>query len=361
MGAPLTAAPETPIIYYKDNRRSDARADQDRLSTSERRTHPVWCRRRCDTRHRVGAERGRDSRPRDRGRQRSHSERDRHGYDDFRRREPLGENGIANGRYTIIFPNGDGDYLAKFVALGYSPKQYELKRAADEDILVANATLGSAVNQLDAVHVPAPRDKANRNDVAPDIGGTEKTINTSSLTADQLGDLAAMAATIPGVNYVAGSNGDPSGFSVLGLTPDQNSSTLNGMNSSASTLPADAQMISTVTTSPYDVSRGGFAGAQQSTRLRSGSNFINQGFSLRAEAPSLQYATASARALGQEYTSLSLGGQTSGPISIDKAFYNFSYQLGQRSSDLASPLNTDSLGFTTAGLSPDSVSASSIS
>src|ERR1019366_3253348 len=44
-----------------------------------------------------------------------------------------------NGRYTITFPNGDGDYLVKFVALGYSPRQYELKRAADEDILVANA------------------------------------------------------------------------------------------------------------------------------------------------------------------------------------------------------------------------------
>jgi hypothetical protein len=260
-----------------------------------------------------------------------------------------------NGRFTITFPNGDGDYLVKFIALGYTPKQYELKRAADEDILVANATLGSVVNQLDAVHVTAPRDKANRGDVTPDIGGTEKTVNTSTLTADQLGDLAAMAASIPGVNYVAGANGDPSGFSVLGLTPDQNSSTLNGMNSGTSSLPADAQTISTVTTSPYDVSRGGFSGAQQGTRLRSGSNFINQGFSLTAEEPPLEFTTASARALGQEYTNLRLGGQTSGPISIDKAFYNFSYQIGQRSSDLATPLNTDSLGFVTAGLSPDSV------
>lgn len=260
-----------------------------------------------------------------------------------------------NGRFTITFPNGDGDYLVKFVALGYSPRQYELKRAADEDILVANATLGSATNVLDAVHVTAPRDKANRDDRTPDIGGTEKSINNSALTADQLGDLAAMAATIPGVNYVAGSNGDPSGFSVLGLTPDQNSSTLNGMNSGASNLPSDAQTISSVTTSPYDVSRGGFSGAQQATRLRSGSNFINQGFSLTTEEPPLQFTTASARALGQEYTNLRLGGQTSGPLSIDKAFYNFAYQIGQRSSDLFTPLNTDSLGFVTAGLSPDSV------
>jgi len=196
-----------------------------------------------------------------------------------------------NGRYTVVFPNGDGDYLVKFAAMGYSPKQYELKRAADEDILVANATLSSAANVLDAVKVTAPRDKSNRNDVQPDIGGTEKTIINSTLTADQLGDLAAMAASIPGINYVAGTNGDPSGFSVLGLTPDQNSSTLNGMNSGATSLPRDAQTISTVVVTPYDVSRGGFSGGQQSTRLRSGSNFINQGSSLLLEAPGLEFTT----------------------------------------------------------------------
>ncbi len=259
-----------------------------------------------------------------------------------------------NGRYTITFPNGDGDYLVKFVALGYAPKQYELKRAADEDILVADARMSTVANQLDAVHVTAPRDKTTRNDVQPDIGGTEKTINNSSLTADQLGDLAAMAASIPGVNYVAGANGDPSGFSVLGLTPDQNSTTLNGMNSNASNLPRDAQTTSSLTISPYDVARGGFSGANQNIRLRSGSNFINQSSSLVLEAPALEFTTSSARALGQEYSNLSLSGQTSGPLSIDKAFYNIAYQLGQRSSDLVSPLNTDSLGFTTAGISPDS-------
>src|SRR6185437_13972397 len=82
---------------------------------------------------------------------------------------------------------------------------------------------------------------------------------------------------------------------------------------------------------------------------------INQGFSLLGEAPALQFTTSAARALGQEYSNVSLGGQTSGPISIDKAFYNFSYQLGQRANDLATLLNTDSIGFVTAGIAPDSV------
>ncbi len=260
-----------------------------------------------------------------------------------------------NGRYTVVFPNGDGDYLVKFVALGYAPKQYELKRAADEDILIADARLSSAANVLDEVKITAPRDKATRGDVQPDISGTEKVVNNSVLSADQLGDLAAMAASIPGINYVAGANGDPSGFSVLGLTPDQNSSTLNGMSSNAGSLPRDAQTISTVTTSAYDVTRGGFSGGQQATRLRSGSNFINQTSSLLMQLPPLEFTTAAARSLGQEYTQLNLGGQTSGPISIDKAFYNFSYSLGQTSNPLASLLNGDSIGFVTAGIAPDSV------
>jgi hypothetical protein len=260
-----------------------------------------------------------------------------------------------NGRYTITFPNGDGDYLMTFVALGYSPRRYELKRAADEDILVANATLSNAANTLDAVHVTAPRDRASRNDVTPDIGGTEKAINLSTLTADQLGDLAAMASSLAGVTYVAGANGDPSGFSVLGLTPDQNSLTLNGMNSNAANLPRDAQVGVSLTISPYDVARGGFSGANQNILVRSGTNFINQGSSVVLEAPALQVTTASARALGQEYTNLSLSGQSSGPISIDKAFYNVAYQLGQRASPLATLLNADSIGFTAAGIATDSV------
>ena len=186
-----------------------------------------------------------------------------------------------NGRFTITFPNGDGDYIMKFIALGYAPREYELKRAADEDILVADAKLSTAANQLDAVKITAARDKAGRNDNnLPDIGGTEKALNNANLSADQLGNLAALAASVPGVNYVAGANGDPSGYSVLGLTPDQNSSTLNGMSSSASDLPRDAQMNSSLTISPYDVTRGGFSGGQQANRLASGSNFINQNLSL---------------------------------------------------------------------------------
>src|SRR5512147_2771315 len=46
-----------------------------------------------------------------------------------------------NGRFMVTFPGGDGDYFVSFQALGYAPRRYEIKRVADEDILVADARL----------------------------------------------------------------------------------------------------------------------------------------------------------------------------------------------------------------------------
>jgi hypothetical protein len=260
-----------------------------------------------------------------------------------------------NGRFTVTFPGGDGDYFVLFQVFGYAPKRFEVKRVADEDILVADAKLTPAAVQLDAVQVNARRDKVSRNEATQDVSGTERTIANSVLPPDQMGDLAAMAASLPGVQLVPGADGDPSGFSVLGLTPDQNSTTLNGMNFGGANLPRDAAVISSLVTTPYDVSRGGFSGAQFSLRTRPGSNFINRGMSLVLDAPQMQWTDRAARALGQEYTNLSLGGSLSGPLKYDKAFYNISYQLGRRSNDLHTLLNADPLALETTGIAPDSV------
>ncbi len=261
-----------------------------------------------------------------------------------------------NGRFTITFPGGDGDYLVGFAIIGYAPKRFEVKRTADQEILIANTTMLRTGARLDAVTVTAAREKPKRNDASPDISGTERTTNPAALPPDEMGNLAAMAASIPGVTLVPGADGDPSGFSVLGLTPDQNATTLNGMNFGQSNIPRDAGVSSSLVTNPYDVSRGGFSGGQFNLRTQSGSNFITRWMSLNVDAPQLQWTDAAARSLGQQYTNLSLGGRVSGPISFDKAFYNFSYQLGQRANDLRTLLNTDPLGLQTSGIASDSVS-----
>jgi carboxypeptidase family protein len=260
-----------------------------------------------------------------------------------------------NGRFTVTFPNGEGDYMVSFAALGFAVKRFEVKRTADEEILIADAKLSRAAVNLEAMKVTAPREKVSRNDVQPDISGTERPVSNAALPPADMGDLAAMAATLPGVQLVPGQNGDPNGFSVLGLGADQNNMTLNGMAFNGSNLPRDAGVSTSLVTSPYDVSRGGFSGGQLVIRSRPGSNFITRGMSLNLDAPALQWTDRAARALGQQYSNISLGGIAAGPLVVDKAFYNISYQLGRRANDYQSLLNTDALGLQTAGVAADSV------
>ena len=135
-----------------------------------------------------------------------------------------------NGRFTVTFPGGDGDYMVSFASMGYAAKRFEVKRAADEEILVADARLTKVGAILDAVEVRAERQRVNRNEPArPDISGTETPLTNSAVPANLMGDLAAMAASLPGVQSVPGADGNADGYSVLGLGADQNNATLNGM------------------------------------------------------------------------------------------------------------------------------------
>src|SRR6476469_3986545 len=114
-----------------------------------------------------------------------------------------------NGRYTITFPGGEGDYFVEVSAIGYGARRFEVKRTADQEILVADARLSPAAGILDTVRVAGQRDRPERNDRTPDISGTEKRVNNTALPAAQQGDLAAMAASLPGVTLVPGADGDP--------------------------------------------------------------------------------------------------------------------------------------------------------
>jgi len=258
-----------------------------------------------------------------------------------------------NGRFTITFPGGDGDYMVSFAALGFAARRFEVKRLADEDFLVADARLQRVNAVLDAVEIVGERQRPRRNEVAPDASGTERTIATSEVPANLLGDLAAMAATLPGVQSATNEDGS-NGFSVLGLGADQNSTTLNGMSFGGSQLPRDAAISTSLVTSPYDVSRGGFSGGQLNIRTRPGSNFITRTNSLNFDSPSMQWTDAAARSLGQEYSNASLGGLVSGPLVYDKTFYSMSYQLGRRANDFQTLLTTDPLGLKAAGVASDS-------
>jgi hypothetical protein len=258
------------------------------------------------------------------------------------------------GRFNVVFPGDEGDYWVSIAAMGFAAKRFEVKRLGDDAILVADARLSRAGTRLDPVKVTAARQRVSRDDTLPDIGGAERPTETSNLTADRLGEIAALAASIPGVQFIPGMNGAPDGYSVLGLGPDQNVASLNGLIAGMSSLPRDAAINTSLTTSPYDVSIGGFSGARFNIRSRPGSNFIVRNTSATFDTPQLQWTDAAGRALSQPYSNASLGGLVSGPIKLNSAFYSLSYQLGRRGSDIQSLLNTSPVGLVAAGVSPDS-------
>src|SRR6185437_3085419 len=260
-----------------------------------------------------------------------------------------------DGRYTITFPGGEGDYFLSVTAIGYAPRRFELRRAADEDILIGDAQLAPASAALDTVVTVGKRARPTPDNGAPDVGGGDRPVNMGLVPAEQLGSLASMAASTPGVLFVQGVDGDPSGYSLLGLDGSQNGLAINGMSSSAADLPRDADVSVTLATSPYDVSQGQFSGGRLNVRLPSGSNYVTSTSSLRLNAPPLEWTDAAGRALGQRFTDANLGGAFAGPISLDQAFYNFSYQLGRRGNDLQTLLNTRPLGLETEGIAADSV------
>lgn len=259
------------------------------------------------------------------------------------------------GAFQIVFPGGPGDYMMGYALIGYVFRQFEIKRVADEDVLIADARL--SVIQLDTVSITASvQQRVNRTQGTPDVAGTEQLVTANNLPIELLGDLAAMAASLPGVMLVPGLDGAADGFSVLGLGADQNTTTLNGQQFGANGLPRDAMVSSSLSTSSFDPSRGGFSGGNFNIRSGAGSNFRSRGLSLVVNTPQLEWTDRAARALGAEYTNLSLGGLLSGPIQRNKSFYNISYQLGRRSSDNQTLLSAGPIGLQTAGVAQDSAS-----
>ena len=79
-----------------------------------------------------------------------------------------------DGRFTITFPGGDGDYIVTMNRIGYAQRRFQVKRTADQDILVADAKLNLAAQDLEGVTVQGERARVNRNSTIPDVGGTER-------------------------------------------------------------------------------------------------------------------------------------------------------------------------------------------
>lgn len=265
----------------------------------------------------------------------------------------------AEGRWLIAVQEGPGEYVVRVNMIGMRPAQDTAARVAPRTPILVNFRLEPVPVTLAEVNVVArQRSRPPRELVAPDQASAEAGTNThfsgAIATADQ-GNLAAMAASANGVTLLPDAGGGPPGFSVLGLSADQNRVTLNGAQFGGGDIPRDAFVATAVASTSYDVSRGGFSGAQLAITTNSGGNFHGRLLHVTLDAPSLQWTDAVGRRTGQQYTNAQVSGTAAGPIVWNRVFYNVSAQVGRRSSDLMSLLTGDPFALQHVGVARDSV------
>jgi hypothetical protein len=262
-----------------------------------------------------------------------------------------------DGRYQILVANGTGDYLVHISAVGREAFRKRELRTGTDTVFTLDAKLASAVQRLAPVAVQAatstkpPRGATRIFGTEP--GAAEKFIDgvASSIAPDQLGDLSAAAATVPGLSVT------PAGPSAFGLGASANSTTLNGASFAGGDVPREARTSTRVTTSTYDPSRGWFSGANTNVDLAGGNLLTSKRASFTLDAPAAQYTDAVSARLGQRYTNLrvNLGGD--GPLTADdRLFYSYGAQYAHRTAGIATlaDASADLLQF--AGVSHDSVS-----
>jgi hypothetical protein len=95
------------------------------------------------------------------------------------------------GIYQIAFSGGPGDYIMGFAMIGYVFRQFEIKRLADEEVLVADARL--SVIQLDTIAIVSQQQqRVGRNSQTPDVSGTERQVTPNDWPLEELGGEMSM-------------------------------------------------------------------------------------------------------------------------------------------------------------------------
>jgi len=239
------------------------------------------------------------------------------------------------GTYSLRF---DHTSAARFVisvaVLGYAPQRRAIPRpAAGDSTVTLDFRLTTAAARLGPVVTRGERRKPPSSDnTFSDGAGPGTTTDfvslTNGLTGDVTGDLTAALSMIPGVTVIPDPNGGLPTISAYGLS-GQNAAVLNGMSFGSGSVPRDGLRLSAVTNS-YDPSIGGFAGVLTSLRFPGGSNFPSRSIHYSEDDPGLQWTPPASNQLGARYTQRVLSGTASGPIALDRVFYDLSYQAQER-------------------------------
>jgi hypothetical protein len=260
------------------------------------------------------------------------------------------------GQFTLLFPDGGGQYTVTVRRIGLAPQTATVSRLADEDRLVANFTMVAVATQLEAV-VVEDRRPPPRQDERPTPGSTGRTLSGEALSRLPIdpGDPNAVALLAPGVVEVAGTDTTGAGFSIAGQSPDQNRVTLDGLTFESGGVPQEAVRNTRVVTSTYDVARGQFTGGLVQTTTRGGTNNVAGSFNYNLRDPRLQWSDdQQGGGFGQGFTQHQLSGGIGGALAKDRLFYFVSGQIRHRVNPLQTLTGADALTLERLGTAPDS-------
>lgn len=260
----------------------------------------------------------------------------------------------TDGRYTIVFPDGGGEYRLVVLRIGYTPGQLAVRRRAGTDRLIADLVLRRAPVMLSTIVVRPGADSADRRG----LSGTGRTLHPAQVNRLPVdpGDLASMAGLAPGVLVTAATDSTPTSFSVAGQPPSQNTITVDGLAEGTGQIPRDAIGATRVITNTYDVARGQFLGGQIASTTRRGTDRLTGSFTVTARDPSLAATNGSVSpAFNGAQTSRQISGGLGGPI-IPKRLYGFgAFQVDLRSQPVASLLSADPATLGRLGVGADSL------
>ncbi|MCC6929850.1 MAG: carboxypeptidase regulatory-like domain-containing protein [Gemmatimonadaceae bacterium] len=262
----------------------------------------------------------------------------------------------AQGKFTVLFPDGGGQYRVIARSLGLAPATVTVARHADEDRLVVNIKLTTNPTVLAAVTVQA-RQNVPREGDRPAPGSVERALNADQAARLPIdaSDLTQLALTAPGVVSITGSDTSGAGFSVAGQAPTANNITLDGLSFGSSQVPQEAVRNSRVITSGYDVARGQFSGGQIASTTRSGTNTPQGNFTYSLRDRSLAVEGEDSSPLSQGYTQNQFSGGFGSHVIKDKLFYFTALQLRRREDIVPNLGNADAATLERFGVAPDSV------
>lgn len=263
----------------------------------------------------------------------------------------------ARGRFTILFPDGGGQYQMTARAIGMVPLQTTLVRYADEDRLEWNAQLQSQAFRLAEIEVRGVLTPVRIPDPATP-GSVERLLTPDQIAALPIdaSDLNVLATLVPGVVGLDATDSTTAAFSVAGLRDDANALTLDGMTFGSGELPQEGLRATRVVTSTYDVSRGRFSGGLVQAISRGGTNTVqglgsyqlrDDGLAFSGEEGGSPFATG--------FTQNALSGGMGGPIAANRLFVFASMQGRLRTDPQPSLTAATSTDLYRLGVHPDSV------